>query len=517
MSAGGPITAREIDGAHTDHDSGLAAVYALDFSEASKVDGLMSKADEFAAVVQFLCRHENVPKIDVVAHSAGGLVARLYLQNSMRSTPYRQDIDRLITIATPHLGSVLASWFHPFLGPRAYTLKYDHPRISTLGSDLDLPDDVRIASLVIRGCRRDTDDEGTAYESLANDSLLKTLPPDFQFGGDEVVHVRSQNLALTPAAIRYEQRTGRPLQYACVRIDPGSDLIHVACLHNARVHRWLTIFLSSAYDAWSSAQSVTRFRLKDHQAYWQGFDIAEEEYDRQHHILKVTPDLQSVEFEKKADEFDVYRFRFEGKWYRPLFGDGRSVAAGQMWVRFDEFSRVRECRYKLTDQRCDYVESFPEYAPLTRATIWLQEGLPILALTRLNAEQDNSEQQCDTLAECYRQFAHRQQSRGNWWGAYRSIRLLNQHPSASEGMKEGDLKIRQRMAEQIANFHEQRVRAQPTVADYLVLATLHHHEGRPEQAMSVLNAAKSLVSTPDEHAAFKATENLILGESTKSP
>ena len=48
-----------------------------------------------------------------------------------------------------------------------------------------------------------------------------------------------------------------------------------------------------------------------------------------------------------------------------------------------------------------------------------------------------------------------------------------------------------------------------------LLATLHHHEGRVEQAISILNAARSLVCTPDEHAAFKATENLILGESTK--
>lgn len=43
----------------------------------------------------------NWPKIDIVAHSMGGLLAREYVE----SDSYGNDIDQLITLATPHLGA----------------------------------------------------------------------------------------------------------------------------------------------------------------------------------------------------------------------------------------------------------------------------------------------------------------------------------------------------------------------------------------------------------------------------
>ncbi|UMX48043.1 MAG: hypothetical protein L7H18_00665 [Candidatus Nealsonbacteria bacterium DGGOD1a] len=45
--------------------------------------------------------NNNYPKIDIVAHSMGGLVARQYIE----SADYQNDIDQLITIATPNNGS----------------------------------------------------------------------------------------------------------------------------------------------------------------------------------------------------------------------------------------------------------------------------------------------------------------------------------------------------------------------------------------------------------------------------
>lgn len=43
----------------------------------------------------------NWPKVDIVAHSMGGLVARQYIENDQ----YLDDVDQLITLGTPHNGS----------------------------------------------------------------------------------------------------------------------------------------------------------------------------------------------------------------------------------------------------------------------------------------------------------------------------------------------------------------------------------------------------------------------------
>ena len=46
---------------------------------------------------------QNSPsgKVDIIAHSMGGLVARAYIQSNF----YRNDVDQLITLGTPHFGS----------------------------------------------------------------------------------------------------------------------------------------------------------------------------------------------------------------------------------------------------------------------------------------------------------------------------------------------------------------------------------------------------------------------------
>jgi len=52
-------------------------------------------------VLELLKEKYNVGKINVVAHSMGGLITRTYIQ----STEYRNDIDKFVMIGTPNMGS----------------------------------------------------------------------------------------------------------------------------------------------------------------------------------------------------------------------------------------------------------------------------------------------------------------------------------------------------------------------------------------------------------------------------
>ena len=51
----------------------------------------------------------SVGKVDIVSHSMGGILSRLYLQEGNGAGPYKKDIHKLITINTPHSGSPLAN------------------------------------------------------------------------------------------------------------------------------------------------------------------------------------------------------------------------------------------------------------------------------------------------------------------------------------------------------------------------------------------------------------------------
>lgn len=72
------------------------------------------------AAIKAIC---NCPKVDVIAHSMGGLVARQYAQ----SDDYANDIDQLIFLGTPHLGAPKAylAWEGGEMGPDIFGITAD--------------------------------------------------------------------------------------------------------------------------------------------------------------------------------------------------------------------------------------------------------------------------------------------------------------------------------------------------------------------------------------------------------
>lgn len=211
-----------LDARYAAHEPAQASVFVLTFSDGADVDGLAYKALELAEAVRCLCRFTGVERVTLVAHSAGGLVARAYVQGALPGLPYRHDVEQLITIATPHLGSVAAARIGGLLGTRATALGYDTELMRRLNQNVPLPEDVCFASLVIRGRAADARGNGRIYRPHLDSEFADGLPVLYREGGDQAVHALSQNLAVARTARRYESETGRPVLFPVVRVsDPA--------------------------------------------------------------------------------------------------------------------------------------------------------------------------------------------------------------------------------------------------------------------------------------------------------
>lgn len=60
---------------------------------------------------QALERGYSAGRADVVGHSMGGILTRLYAQSSWSGVPYRDDIHKIITVNTPHYGTQSANYW----------------------------------------------------------------------------------------------------------------------------------------------------------------------------------------------------------------------------------------------------------------------------------------------------------------------------------------------------------------------------------------------------------------------
>ena len=70
--------------------------FPYEWRDSNKVNAV-----ELKAKIQEIKNKTDRPKVDIVAHSMGGLLAREYIESNY----YQNDVDQLITIGTPHLGA----------------------------------------------------------------------------------------------------------------------------------------------------------------------------------------------------------------------------------------------------------------------------------------------------------------------------------------------------------------------------------------------------------------------------
>jgi pimeloyl-ACP methyl ester carboxylesterase len=336
-----------------------ARLFVLKFSSCANTDGLAYKALELAEAIRQVRRLTGAAKVRIVAHSAGGVVARAYLQNALPGVPYRGDVDRLVTIATPHLGSAMASHFGDYLGTRATSLTPDAELIRQLDSELDLPAQTTFASIVVRGIAADARGGGDEYNDLVDHEFLDRLPVEYRLGGDQVVHVRSQNLRLARCAARYEAATGRPVQYVLARVaDPSPDdhcfletKVHMVCTGDPMVEHLVYGLIQPGALLWSRARSDQLAGWIDWQARLYANGAIEEATLREHPMSEV----RNVEI----DDFELLGQRDGGRrWYA---FDGKAYSRnmlislrrrwthiqGRLDLEFDPFGRVLSARSSI--------------------------------------------------------------------------------------------------------------------------------------------------------------------------
>ena len=83
---------------------GLGPVYTINYGP--PFAGIEHFAGQLEACIEAICAATGAPRLALIAHSMGGLVARAYLRRAGAAR-----IAKLITIGTPHRGSMLAWTF----------------------------------------------------------------------------------------------------------------------------------------------------------------------------------------------------------------------------------------------------------------------------------------------------------------------------------------------------------------------------------------------------------------------
>ena len=116
---------------------GGAPVYTLNYGP--PFADIERFAQQLAARIDSVCARTGAERVVLVAHSMGGLVARAYLRRFGS-----ERVARLITVATPHHGSVLA---YSFPGRGLMQMHPGNPWLRELNRDESKPSPVEFTSI----------------------------------------------------------------------------------------------------------------------------------------------------------------------------------------------------------------------------------------------------------------------------------------------------------------------------------------------------------------------------------
>ena len=116
---------------------GVAPVYTINYGP--PFADIERFAGQLARRIEAICAATGAARVVLVAHSMGGLVARAYLR---RFGPSR--VARLLTLATPHHGSVLA---YSFPGRGLTQMHPGNPWLQELNRDETSPSPVAVTSI----------------------------------------------------------------------------------------------------------------------------------------------------------------------------------------------------------------------------------------------------------------------------------------------------------------------------------------------------------------------------------
>ncbi|MBC8042177.1 MAG: T9SS type A sorting domain-containing protein [Rhizobacter sp.] len=100
-------------------------------------------------------------KVTLVGHSMGGVLSRLYLQSTPGGIAYRGDVNRLITLNTPHLGSQIGDEFSAAIDNEdEFTINQMRLSGAIIGHD--------IVGVAMKGSVRDLGTQSDAVRNLLN-------------------------------------------------------------------------------------------------------------------------------------------------------------------------------------------------------------------------------------------------------------------------------------------------------------------------------------------------------------
>ncbi len=337
---------RDLDTTGVAGDPQTADVFALQYSRKAATDGIALKAIELAGCIAQVRAYTGRREVHLVAHSAGGLVARVYLQSALPDVLcYRHDVNRLITISTPHLGSAMAEHLGDWLGTRATSLQTTASLLTELNDQLELPADVFFSSVVVRGVGKGVTGTGEKYDALVDQEFVKTLPIDFREGGDEVLNVRTQNLRLARCAGRYETSTGCAVQYVAARVRrPDDDIMHTAAVNDGQVQDWVHAFLSVDDHCWRGySEPEERAKWLSRQASYGALNMVERQVLDDYWATRVFGARLSVACLEHDQDRYLYGFLGDADCRCKMLGfkRGTDAVSGTFWLKTDNFGRIR--------------------------------------------------------------------------------------------------------------------------------------------------------------------------------